>query len=80
MRTIIELPEEQIKNLTLLCEKENISRTEAVRRAVSILLAESNIKPAKKATDAFFGVWKDRPDMDDSVAYQRRLRSEWEGR
>ena len=34
VRTIVDLPEEQIRKLTLLCRRERISRAEAIRRAV----------------------------------------------
>ena len=40
MRTIIDLPEEQVRGLAALCEAQGISRAEAVRRAVARLLAE----------------------------------------
>ena len=39
MRTIIDLPEEQVKALDTYRKKERISRAEAVRRAVAAFLA-----------------------------------------
>jgi len=38
MRTVIDLPEEQIKALDSYRKKERISRAEAVRRAVAAFL------------------------------------------
>jgi len=35
MRTIIDLPEQDIQDLDGICAREHISRAEAVRRAVS---------------------------------------------
>ena len=34
VRTIVDLPEEQIRKLTLFCRRERISRAEAIRRAI----------------------------------------------
>lgn len=78
MRTIIELTDEQIEGLRRLCEREGISRAEAVRRGVELLLREKDarIEERRAALDAAFGMWKDR-DID-GVEYQRKLRAEWD--
>ena len=41
VRTIVDLPQEQIRKLALFCRREKISRAEAVRRAVDRLLTTS---------------------------------------
>jgi len=41
MRTIVDIPDEQLGALARLCEKQEISRAEAVRRAVDRLIKES---------------------------------------
>ena len=72
MRTIIELPGEQLEALDAICAREKISRAEAIRRAVELLL-KSKTGPGAKAA---FGLWRDREI--DGVEYQRRMRStEW---
>lgn len=78
MRTIIELTDEQIEGLRRLCEREGISRAEAVRRGVELLLREKDARMEERraALDAAFGMWKDR-DID-GVEYQRALRAEWD--
>lgn len=78
MRTIIELTDEQIEGLRLLCEREGISRAEAVRRGVELLLRgkDARMEERRAALDAAFGMWKDR-DID-GVEYQRKLRAEWD--
>lgn len=70
MRTIIDLPDHQVSALADLCERENISRAEAVRRALDAMLAE------KRAVtrDAAFGAWAAR---GDSRAVVNALREEW---
>lgn len=73
MRTIVDLPEDQIEALDELCRREKISRAEAVRRAVAQFLP-------KGATDwrnhPAVGIWKNR--RTDSREYVRRLRKEWD--
>jgi Arc/MetJ-type ribon-helix-helix transcriptional regulator len=78
MRTIIDLPDEQIRGLAELCEREHISRAEAVRRAVEALLANEAREHWSSSLDEFFGIWKDC--AVDGVEYQRALRAEWDHR
>jgi Ribbon-helix-helix protein, copG family len=74
MRTIIDLPDDQVAALDALCRRDDISRAEAVRRAVARhVQAERAADP-----DRAFGLWRKRPV--DSLKYQRRLRGEWSGR
>jgi Arc/MetJ-type ribon-helix-helix transcriptional regulator len=75
MRTIVDLPEKQVRGLDRLCDDQGISRAEAVRRAVADLLAR---RTGRGRTLRGFGVWKDR--SLDGVSYQRRLRAEWSPR
>lgn len=78
MRTIIELTDEQIKQLERICRRVGISRAEAVRRGVDLLLQQEQRREDEftKALDAAFGMWKDRGI--DGVEYQRKLRAEWD--
>lgn len=78
MRTIVDLPKEQIKALDSYAKSKGISRAAAVRESVAAYL------PAKKKRDAdywrnhpFFGSEK-RPKGFDSVEYCRKLRAEWD--
>ena len=74
MRTIIELPSDQIEALDALCHRDGISRAEAIRRAVARhLQAERAAEP-----DRAFGLWRARPV--DGLRYERRLRREWDAR
>ena len=72
MRTIIELPQQQLDALDVICRSEGISRAEAIRRAITRMVGET--RPAL-GTPAF-GLWRDRPV--DGLDYERRLRDEWE--
>ena len=55
MRTIVDLPLEQLQQLDELCRREEVSRAEAVRRAVTLLLNSEAASPEQA-----FGLWKDR--------------------
>lgn len=72
MRTIIDLPDEQIEALRMLSTRENTSRAELVRRA----LAEFLSRRSTRHEDEAFGLWRAR--AKDGVEYQHRLRQEWE--
>ncbi len=71
MRTIVELPEDQLRDLAELCRREKISRAEAIRRAVAEYARRRSAGGAGEA----FGLWRGR--RRDGLAYERRLRREW---
>ncbi len=73
MRVRIDLPERQIDELTRLCQTENISRAELVRRAVSRYLAEN-----RPASSNAFGLWRKQGlERLDGLVWQEQVRSEW---
>lgn len=71
MRTIVDLPEEQIEVLKQLSEQSRLSRAELMRRAVAEYLQRHHSNSAEDA----FGVWRQSPH--DGLDYQRRQREEW---
>lgn len=72
MRTIVELPDEQIERLKALSKKSRLSRAELVRRAVADYLERQSPDEENVA----FGIWRDKPR--DGIDYQHALRDEWE--
>jgi len=70
MRTIVDLPKPDIEGLDALCQREHISRAEAVRQAVRIFL-----KTHQGDSDAAFGMWRHK--QQDGLSYQNRQRDEW---
>jgi len=72
MRTIIDIPEQDIKALDVMCGREHISRAEAIRRAVSAYLR----RHGPEQHDAAFGIWKGR--KQGGLSYQEAMRSEWD--
>ncbi len=74
MRTIVELPAQQLAALDAWRVAHGVSRAEAVRQAVArFLLAEDAHASAIESTS---GLWANRPE--DGLAYQERLRDEWD--
>jgi hypothetical protein len=75
MRTLIDLPEDDMKWLDRKAAEEGKSRAALVREAVSTYRAK--VKPAgdKSWLDQAFGIWKDRTDVGDAVEWQRRERA-----
>ena len=73
MRTIVEIPESQLKGLSRLCRRERISRAEAIRRAVAKLLNDQ--RPMEDEMSGAFGIWKHR--AGDVRSLLNRLRGEW---
>jgi len=71
MRTIIDLPQDQLDALADVCERDQISRAEAIRRAVR----EFTRTRATVNGAAAFGVWRKR--RVDGLTYQRQLRADW---
>lgn len=83
MRTIVDIPEDQIKALDLIGKNQDVSRAELVRRAVDLYLAKEKKKTSADAIDQYFGFLKDYPeafDGLDGVEYQEKIRAEWDGR
>jgi predicted transcriptional regulator len=74
MRTIIEIPDEVIESLDRVGDSEQRSRAALIREAISEYLRRKSLPPVAAA----FGIWKDR--QVEGVAYQERLRNEWENR
>ena len=72
MRTIIEVPPVQLQALDGLCEREGISRAEAIRRAIAEHLLRNPVPDRRRA----FGLWRER--RIDGLEYQEAIRREWD--
>jgi hypothetical protein len=70
MRTLVDLPERELEQLTALSRSRKTSRAELIRQAVSGYLAQN-----RAGIEDSFGLWKRRGV--DGVKYQNRLRDEW---
>jgi predicted transcriptional regulator len=73
MRTLVDIPDDDIRWLDQKAAEQGKSRTAIVREAVAAYRAEA----PKDWIDAAFGIWKDRTDIGDAVEWQRRERASW---
>jgi metal-responsive CopG/Arc/MetJ family transcriptional regulator len=71
MRTLVDIPDQQIETLDRLARRQKRSRAAVVREALDEYLARNKAEPI----DKFFGMWADR-DID-GLEYQDKMRSEW---
>ena len=72
VRTIIDLPNDQLEALGAISSREKTSRAEIVRRAVGKYIREQQLAKGRSA----FGLWKKK--KINSLKYENRLRAEWE--
>ena len=79
MRTIVDLPKEQIKALDTYAKSKGISRAAVMREAVASYLPAKKKKKIDWLKHPSFGSEK-MPKGFDSVEYVRKLRAEWDHR
>jgi metal-responsive CopG/Arc/MetJ family transcriptional regulator len=72
VRTIIDLPNEQLAELARICRRDGLSRAEVIRRAVDAHLSRDR----SSRRDEAFGLWRNR--RGDALTLERRLRREWD--
>lgn len=77
MRTLVDIPDEDIHWLDRKAAEEGKSRTALVREAVASFRAQAEPASDKSWLDQAFGIWKDRTDIGDAVDWQRRERASW---
>jgi hypothetical protein len=70
MRTLVDIPDDQINALAKIGEHRRLSRAALIRRAIAALIASESAPPSDEA----FGVWG---QGEDGLDYQNRLRAEW---
>jgi Ribbon-helix-helix domain len=70
MRTLVDIPEDELEELKLLSRSRKVSRAELIRQAVAGFLAGN-----RAGLEDSFGIWKKRGV--DGVKYQEKLRGEW---
>lgn len=74
MRTLVDIPDEQLEQLTEISTRENTSRAAIIREAIASYLAKRRKAGAKDA----FGLWcREGQEVVDGVDYQKALRGEW---
>ena len=77
MRTIVDIPADNLAALDAMARKRSWSRAEAVRQSVKQMLADQ--KPdIETILDEVFGSWAHLGI--DGLAYQQAIRAEWDVR
>jgi predicted transcriptional regulator len=71
MRTLIDLPDSQVRALAALCERGGQPRAALMRAAVAEYLERHAVQPMNEA----FGAWGRL--APDGLDYQRTVRGEW---
>ena len=73
--SVLDLRKKMRKVMSAIDRREHVTLTyRGKRRAMIVPLAESRKKPVRTADLAAFGMWADRDDMTDPVAYVENLR------
>ena len=71
MRTLVDLPETDVRALDDIGHRHGASRAKIIRQAISEYLARTG----GGDMEAAFGLWRDR--AVDGLAYQAKARAEW---
>lgn len=74
MRTLVDIPDEDIEKLDALASREKRSRAAAIRDAVKLYLVHKS--DAKDWIERGYGYWAGRTDIGDGVEYQRAMRED----
>jgi metal-responsive CopG/Arc/MetJ family transcriptional regulator len=73
MRTLVDIPEDDLGLLNQLSKARLVPRAELVRNAIS-----SYLEPHRHAQkDEAFGLWAGHAEAKDGLAYQDKMRAEW---
>jgi predicted transcriptional regulator len=75
MRTLVDIPEADIRKLDELAASGRRSRAAEIRDAID---KHIRAKTDRSWIDAGAGYWKDRDDIGDGVDYQRAIRHDRE--
>lgn len=73
MRTLVDIPADDLARLDALASKDKRSRAATIREAIKLYLLSGN---DKDWIDRGRGYWKDRNDIGDGLAYQLAIRED----
>ena len=73
MRTLVDIPDEDIKQLDALAARGKRSRAAAIRDAVKLYLVRNS---SNDWIERGYGYWAHRTDIGDAVEYQRAMRED----
>lgn len=73
MRTIVDIPDEDIEKLDAIAARSKRSRAAEIREAIRAHIAD---RSSNDWIHRGAGYWKDRTDIGDAVEYQRAMRED----
>ena len=76
MRTLVDIPDDDLALINAVTKAQSISRAEFVRRAIAQSLSTHRKAQIEQARNAAFGLLAGR--SIDGMDYQERIRREWE--
>jgi hypothetical protein len=74
MRTLVDIPDEDIEKLDALARRQGKSRAAEIREAVKLHLIQN--ADNHDWIHRWAGLWADREDIPDAVEYQRAIRED----
>ena len=74
MRTLVDIPEEDIEQLDAIAARDKKSRAAEIRAAIKLYLSHKG--DDRRWIDRGYGLWAHRDDIPDSVEYQREIRED----
>ncbi len=74
MRTIIDLPDDQLAALGEICAQKKVSRAAVIRQAVAGYIQQSKADKSENA----FGLWKKK--KINALKHEDKIRAEWDNR
>ena len=76
MRTLVDIPDDDLAVINKVVKAQSISRAEFKRRAIAQRLTAHRKTQIEKAREAAFGLLAGR--SIDGMEYHERIRQEWE--
>lgn len=73
MRTLVDLPDEDVAKLDALASRAKRSRAATIRDAVKLYLVQNS---GNDWIERGYGYWAGREDIGDGVEYQRAIRED----
>lgn len=73
MRTLVDIPDDDIEKLDALAAKRKQSRAAAIREAVTLYLVRNS---DNDWIERGYGYWADREDIRDGLEYQLAIRED----
>jgi metal-responsive CopG/Arc/MetJ family transcriptional regulator len=72
MRTVIDIPDDQVDALDRFAAEAGKSRAALIREALQNLISR---REPERSLNEYFGLWG--PSKEDGLAFQERMRAEW---